>query len=109
MKFRCLACGNTQRFWISWRGEVRILEDRHLDERSTEYPFDYLNPEDHESARLILSTPTFSVAPDAVLADVDCSSCETNAGNLRWIVNGREVPVPLGQKAEEFYFTDAGN
>lgn len=102
MRFRCHRCGNTTRFWVSWRGEISILHDRHLDERASEYPFDYANPEDCESARLILSTPTFSVSPDAVLSDVRCSDCEASAEDLYWLENGKERTVPLGQREEDF-------
>lgn len=102
MRFRCSRCGNTTRFWVYWRGEVSILHDRHLDERASEYPFDYANPEDYESARLILTTPTFNVGPEALLSEVICSDCEARAEDLRWVAHGQEWAVPLGQREDDF-------
>jgi len=101
MRFRCLNCGNTKRFYIFWSGEVGILHDRHLDERSTEYPFNYANPNDRESARLLLTTPTFSIADDACLSEVTCAICNRSSERIRWRKAGRSLPVPIGETSED--------
>ncbi len=103
LRFRCLNCGNTARFWVVWRGDVGILEDRHLDERSTQYPIEFGNPDDNESARLILTTPTFTLDPKTALRGVACSDCDATEERLRWLIHGKAKPVPLGELAENLY------
>lgn len=103
LKFLCLNCQNTKQFWVVWGGEVAILHDRHIDASDSDYPIDFGNPDDNESARLILCTPTFSVDPEAVLRDVVCASCNCPAQHIRWISRGKKKPVPLGETSSGFY------
>lgn len=103
LRFRCLNCGNTTRFWVVWNGEVGILEDRYIDERSKDYPIQFGDPDDNESARLILTTPTLSLHPETALQSVACSDCEAPAEHLRWLIHGESKPVPLGELVENIY------
>lgn len=103
LRFRCLNCGNTTRFWLVWNGEVGILEDRYLDERSNKYPIEFGNPEDNKSAHLILTTPSLSLHPETSLQSVACSDCEAPAEHLLWLFNGKSQKVPLGELAGNLY------